>query len=75
MNETIFTLFLILIFFTICRELKYVTVFPGSQDRYDYYLEQVLPADVYVSTDELSDLMRFNKVGAFDEICLFSIKF
>lgn len=46
-----------------CRDLKYVVVFPEYQGKHHTFLiKQVLPASVYVSTDQLEDLRRFDKV-------------
>lgn len=45
------------------RDLKYVIVFPDYQGKHHTFLiKQQLPASVYVSTDQLDDLKRFDKV-------------
>lgn len=47
----------------ISRDLKYVVVFPEYQGKHHTFLiKQTLPAAVYVSTDQLEDLKRFDKV-------------
>lgn len=50
-------------FVVIFRDLKYVVVFPEYQGKHHTVLiKQPIPADVYVSTDQLDDLKRFNRV-------------
>lgn len=49
--------------FPFCRDLKYVVVFPDYQGKHHTFLiKQQLPSSVYVSTDQLDDLKRFDKV-------------
>lgn len=51
------------IFVLIFRDLRYVVVFPDYQAKHHTFLiKQPLPAAVYVSTDQLDDLRRFDKV-------------
>lgn len=55
---------ILLLFFRVFRDLKYVTVFSEFHGKsYSYLLKQKLPAGVYVSTDQLEDLKRFEKVS------------
>lgn len=45
------------------RELKYGVIFPDLQGQQNTFLiKQRLPASVYVSTDQLNDLQRLDKV-------------
>lgn len=45
------------------RDLNYIIVFPEYQGKpHTFLIRQLLPASVYVSTDQLDDLKRFEKV-------------
>lgn len=49
------------------RDLKYVVVFPELQGQQNTFLiKQPLPASVYVSTDQLDDLQRQDKVNSIE---------
>ncbi|XP_031641220.1 phosphatidylinositol-glycan biosynthesis class X protein [Contarinia nasturtii] len=48
------------------RDLEYAVVFPDLQAKqHTFLIKQPLPASVYVSTDQLDDLSRFDKINYF----------
>lgn len=59
--------------FVFFRNLQYVLLFrkvPPEQ-KCDFMLQQLLPADTYISTDQLNDLMRFEKVYYMKKLVLY----
>lgn len=50
------------------RDLKYGVVFPDFQGTsYTFMIKQKIPASIYVSTDQLEDLRRLEKLSYFIE--------
>lgn len=56
------------ILITIRRDLKYGVVFPDFHGiSYTFMIKQKIPASIYVSTDQLEDLRRLEKLSYFIE--------
>ncbi|XP_055320897.1 phosphatidylinositol-glycan biosynthesis class X protein [Sitodiplosis mosellana] len=57
------------------RHVEYIVVFPDYQGKqHSFLIKQLLPASVYVDTDQLDDLNRFNKLNYFVDKSLIDVE-